>query len=492
MAKKTNYSHKKKRRTHKEKNGGDLLVAEEHFGSSQNSTPDLSQSPQIPDLQFGEQEDVQEDAVYDDDHHNYSDTQEPVFPQNYDDHHDHPPQTENEIPVEDNRQNPVQAGPDPRFSNDAGRVIINSVVEEEENVGSELRLVSVPGMMPSAMKRPRTERKMRRQRNQFQKPNSSFISAFAPEGPEQNDFRCKICYNALNGTLAENGDELFKMSTDPEYKKKKNCIEQNSEKAAIFLGTFKMKYDELIVPANRNEVCSYLARLWNNRIDFQKQQFFENRMNQSENITADDFFSALENDLQGYSKTRSKSSSSSTSKDNSFENIFIKNEKSTVEDNEDIDWSFLPPYIDIDDVIHHFDECTQTDITGVLRDSLFQVRHISNFIAKNLIFKKAVVTDLESETETAPPRMVIDEKSLFAYLTSVKVMKEVASEYRATMREEKSSLLFNNLGLLRPMIPNIDNMKTVGLLKQNTFLKAKSESSKGAKHQFRGGDTNGI
>lgn len=487
MAKKTKYGHKKKRRTQKESNVGSEETTPAHFGDSSLQQPQLSPSIQVQNLQFEEDEESPGNHHPDDDHHPRFFGPDPGFLQDDHDPHDHYANPEIEFPDENLPQAVPRSENDSRCSNTAGLIILNSNIDEEENVGSEVRYISVPGLMPESMKRPRIERKTRRERNNFKKPDPTFISAFEPNNSELNDRRCKICFNALNGNLAENGEELFKMSVDPAYRKKKNCIEQNSEKAAIFLGTFRMKYDELIGPANRDEVCVHLAQLWNNRIDAQKDDFLENKKGQGDQLTADEFFSSLENDLKTYGSQRVPS----VHDGKSFENLFIKQEKTLDQTEDDVDWSFLPPYIDIDDVIHHFENCGEIVISRILRKDIFQLDHITNFIAKNQIFRKAVVTDLYDSTETSS-NMIVDEKNMFLFLTGIKVKKELSSEYRATMREERSSLVFNNLGLLRPIIPNIDSMKTVGLLKHHTLMKAKSESSKAAKYQFRGGDTSGI
>ena len=365
------------------------------------------------------------------------------------------------------------------YSNTAGEINLNEATEKEEDIGFESNYVSGPQFRPKSMINRENAKRTRRERNGFIKPNNGDISAFDDEFDEDTvRNKCRICFHALSGHLGESVEELMKMKNDPIYKQKKSFLDKNCEKAEIFLSTFKMKYDELIAFANPFQVCANLARTWNNRIDYQKHKYLELKKISSEKTHLNDFFDNLENDLK---------------KEPGF---FLKQEDDHEDyslDDDETDWSFLPSYIDVDDVVYHFNKCIRTDITGVLRESLFQVKSVANYIAKNSIFQNKVRKDIDDDNiEHTSQEIVINDKALFGFLTCVKVMKEVASEYRMSVKEDRSSLVFNNLALLKPIIPNVDEMKTVGLLKHSQLTNKRTQNSKTMKYQFKSGDTNGI
>jgi len=121
------------------------------------------------------------------------------------------------------------------------------------------------------------------------------------------------------------------------------------------------------------------------------------------------------------------------------------------------------------------------------------LRSIARYQAKNCLFQKSVSTALDSDEEITSNVGIINDKSVYCYLSTIKMLKEIASEYRSTVKDEKGSIVFNNLGLLRPLLPNIDRMKTVGLIKHNQLILRQNESKNNSiKFQYKKGDTDGI
>ena len=372
----------------------------------------------------------------------------------------------------------------PQTSSNAGQIILNENVEREESLGLQSSFVPSPGYQPKSLKRIQRSKKVRRQNNGFVKPDESFISAF-DDGLDDETIqsRCKICYHALNGYLGESVEELYKMKTDPMYRRKKTNHDQNCEKGHIFLSSFKMKHDELLSSAaNEAEVCASLAKIWNYHIDIQKEKYLEGITVTEETNHVNDFFNSLENDLKKIDLKKNK---------NTIVIDELKNNSILSED--DIDWGFLPPYIDVDEVMHHFKKCQKTDMSGILRETVYELRSIARYQAKNCLFKKSVSTALDSDEEITSNVGIINDKSVYCYLSTIKMLKEIASEYRSTVKDEKGSIVFNNLGLLRPLLPNIDRMKTVGLIKHNQLILRQNESKNNSiKFQYKKGDTDGI
>lgn len=369
------------------------------------------------------------------------------------------------------------------FVNSAAEINLNDADNNEEDMGFEASYQKGPEFMPKSMINRQRTKRLRREQNNFVKPKMTTISAFEDIFDEEAGAgRCRICYYALNGYLGETVDELRKMKEDPIYCQKKQMTNQNCEKADIFLGTFKMKYDELIGYSNKIETCAALARTWNNRINLQKFKYMETRKTHSDKRKVDDFFDILKADLDNFTKA------------NFYDEY--ENESNNLSDDEGeaslVDWSFLPSYIDVDDVLYHFEKCVETQMSGVIRNQIYQVKSVASRIVKNNVFKQQTRRDIDGDEEIVKTEIIVDDKALFGYLTCVKVIKELCSEHRMTMKEEKQSLLYNNLALLKPIIPNIDEHKTVGLLKHSQLANKRAERSKTMKYQFKSGDTNGI
>lgn len=349
---------------------------------------------------------------------------------------------------------------------------------DEEGTGSEVVVLDGLKALPKSIRKRFIREKIRKKKNNFVKPDVSVISV-EDENEDNLDGRCKICFWALSGHLARDADSLYNMVCK---KTKIGMMPNNNQMAGVceagitFLSTFKMKYDEMIPWGGKHEVCNFLAKLWNNKISSEKTKFLSKMKEKKHAQTIDDFFKILSDSVDVIKRD---------DMDDYLEN---ENEDELLEETHKDILKFLPPLISVDDVIYHFDNCIETDQTNQHREQLVELRSVQKHMFKKMIFIKKKPVTINGSESNGKPKRTIDYTAFYAYLTSLKVSREIASELRANIREERSGFLFNNLGLLRNHIPNLDTAKTINALKYGNGAK----KIKGPTDQYKTGNTQGI
>lgn len=337
-----------------------------------------------------------------------------------------------------------------------------------ETTGAETSIIGGLNALPKSIRKKFIKDKIRKQKNNFIKPDVSLINIEDEEDEISIQGRCKICYYAYKGSLAKNTESLYNNS-----KKKHDTQSLNGvcEAGITFLSTFKMKYDEMLPWSNKHEVCDFLAKVWNNKIKLERKKHMEKIVQKKKANSADDFLKLLNDSMH-----------------------IIKND-GDVQQNEDelYDQDFLldkslPPLITVDDVIYHFDNCIEIDQINQQREQLIELRSVQKHMFKKRIFIKKKPVTLDGTESNGKCKRDINYTAFYAWLTSLKVSREIASELRASIREERSGFLFNNLGLLRDQIPNLDSIKTINALKYN----GPSKKLKGSADQYKSGLTQGI
>jgi len=359
-----------------------------------------------------------------------------------------------------------------------GEVIVTEN-DGEESTGADVVVVDGLKALPKSIRKRFVREKIRKKKNNFVKPDVSVISV-EDENEDNLDGRCKICYWALSGNLARDADSLYNLACK---KTKIGMLPVNQmagvcEAGITFLSTFKMKFDEMIPWGGKHEVCNFLAKLWNNKITTEKTKFLSKMKEKRHAQTIDDFFKILSDSIDIIKKDDIED--------------YIENDNN--DEDEDLEEThrdilrFLPPLISIDDVIYHFDNCIETDQTNQHREQLVELRSVQKHMFKKMIFIKKKPVTINGGESNGKPKRTIDYSAFYAYLTSLKVSREIASELRANIREERSGFLFNNLGLLRNHIPNLDTAKTINALKYGNGAK----KIKGPTDQYKTGNTQGI
>lgn len=350
-----------------------------------------------------------------------------------------------------------------------GEVIVTEG-DDVESTGSDVIVVDGLKALPKSIRKRFVREKLRKKKNNFVKPDVSMISV-EDENEENLDGRCKICYWALSGNLARDADSLYNIAC-----KKTNTTQMNGvcEAGITFLSTFKMKYDEMIPWVGKHEACDFLRRLWNNKILAEKQKFLNKMKEKKHAQTIDDFFKILSDSIDVITK-------------DTVDSEYQDNEEELEELHHDT-LKFLPPLISVDDVLYHFDNCIETDQTNQHREQLVELRSVQKHMFKKMIFIKKKPVTINGGEANGKPKRTMDYTAFYAYLTSLKVSREIASELRANIREERAGFLFNNLGLLRSHIPNLDTAKTINALKYGNGMK----KIKGPTDQYKTGNTQGI
>ena len=362
-----------------------------------------------------------------------------------------------------------------------------------ETTGAEEKIISGMKALPKSIRKKFIQDKQRRQINDFKKPNASAINIHS-DLQDSYEGRCKICAIALSGNLARNYDSVLNEKRDKKTNSFPRPMNGVCEAGITFLSTFRMKYDEMYPWINKLEACNALARVWNNKIMLERSKYIQQKEKHKENNNIDDFFKTLNDtidkiDFKQENTKKGKALINQNQKKKAIYEDDSENELDSEEEEEEEEDNFLlDSLITVDDVLYHFDSCNPTDQINILRDTSQDLRALQRDFFKNRIYIKKQPVTIDGEEPNGKPKRAVDYGAFYGYLASIKISREIASELRATIRDERSGFLFNNLGLLKNHVPNLDAAKTITALKFQTAGK----KSKASADQYNNGFTQGI
>lgn len=428
-------------------------------------------------------------------------------------------------------------------NNNAGEIITcddflsgeggNGVMVDYNNIGMSFGFDS----LPNNLQKKSSKKKERRLINRFSKPNDIYVTAKDETFKRPDMHRCKVCYWSLSGKLAQNSQKLHektqRMEKDGNHYV--DDFDDTTSAGMILLSTIKAKYDELYSSsyASKLETCAAIAKIWNNRIKRERKKISDNTFVNDDHDNRDSidyFFEKISSEIT-IGKTKKKSSynhlikfsnpekrvlrkrdeknrfsmkdiesSSSSSDENDSEedyDIIQRNEMNKRFEEEDCDnekYKHLPPLIDVDDLVWHFDKCLNNEDENMVSQKLDTLSGHIDFISDNLVYytgrkteQDIPTTNMKNGVEKSMKK--INFESYNAYLSGLKMFKELVSVKRQVRIDNRQSMIFNNLSLLKEKIPQLSIESAVSTLKySNNFNRSSSKNTS----QFKGGSTQGV
>jgi hypothetical protein len=411
-----------------------------------------------------------------------------------DDFFDHDSQIYDERNYEHN--NNIQLKEDrPHSSNSAGELVVtegDDIQGDAEPGGFKGSIVFGFKGLPNKLQKEKVRVKTRQQRNGFDKPDPSMVTAKDLQMKHPDMGRCKICYWCTKGYLARSMYSLEKKKFEGEDFRE--ILSEDPHKAAMIAGSnFKMKYYEMRDVFSPEESCATLARIWNARIRYMRQKYSEKMTQTQMEESIDDFFGMI--DKQIGSSTHDKTLYDfSGSKAKTIEDYEYERSLDGLEEEVDEKYSFMPPEVDVDDFRHHFKTCLKSDVENILLEKLVEVNSHLSIIGDNLVFTKTLSGPLdEKATKEDQPEIQkvgqLNHINCHMYYQGIDRLVKLASEHRQTQRENKhSGMLYQNLGLFKDTVPNLTGIDTLRAIKYRGSNKGRSFK----KGQYRGGETSGV
>lgn len=414
-----------------------------------------------------------------------------------DDFFDHDSEIYDERNTEHNKT--VQLKPDRPSTNSAGELVVtenDEIQGEAEPGGFKGSVVFGFNGLPNKLQKEKIRVKTRQQRNGFDKPDTSMVTAKDLKLKHPDMGRCKICYWCTKGYLARSMYSLEKKKFEGEDFKE--ILSEDPHKAAMIAGSnFKMKFYEMRDVFGVEESCATLARIWNARIKYMRQKYSEKMTQTQMGESIDDFFGMIDQHIS--SSIHDKSLYSLTgSKAKTIEEYEYENSLDSVEREEaDEKYSFMPPEIDVDDFLYHFRSCLKSDVENILLDKIVEINNHLTIVGDNLVFTKTVAgpldakTSEETEEHQQSPQKVgqLNHINCHMYYQGIDRLVKLASEHRQTQRENKQSgMLYQNLGLFKDTVPNLTGIDSLRAIKYRGSNKGRSFK----KGQYRGGETPGV
>jgi len=412
-----------------------------------------------------------------------------------DDFFSHDDQIYDEKNYEHNRN--IQLKEDrPHSSNSAGELIVtegDDAQGDAESAGFKGSIVFGFKGLPNKLQKEKIRVKTRQQRNGFDKPDPSMVTAKDLQMKHPDMGRCKICYWCTKGYLARSMYSLEKKKFEGEDFK--DILSEDPHKAAMIAGSnFKMKYYEMRDVFSPEESCATLARIWNARIQYMRHKYSEKMTQTQMEESIDDFFGMIDKQIGSSTHDRSVYEFSG-SKAKTIEDYEYERSLDAVEEEEADDrYSFMPPEVDVDDFRHHFKNCLKSDVENILLEKLVEVNNHLSIIGDNLVFTKTVAGPLDekaSEEDKPSTQKVgqLNHINCHMYYQGIDRLVKLASEHRQTQRENKhSGMLYQNLGLFKDTVPNLTGIDSLRAIKYKGSNKGRSFK----KGQYRGGETSGV
>ncbi len=345
------------------------------------------------------------------------------------------------------------------------------VIDSMEPMGSESVIITGKRAQPSFMVKAHQSLKMRKMRNGFIKPRAENITA-KKSAPERSRARCQVCMHSLNGDLAQQvGNDGAHIRVEESEK---------TTPGTIFLSTVKLKFTETKEWASKDEVAAHLAKIWNMQIRKAKRQIIATQ-SQGMSIaeeSIDMLLKAMNNEAEditkqtfnGRNNTREESKSLYPNlDDDDFENL-----------DEVFDFSMLPPELDVDDFLYHFDVCLEDDTLTYMSNSIKSCTYIQDFIMENSLFvrKSATVIDDSDNmggnfipNDSAHEEQTINFAALHGYLQTMRTAREFCTEKRMTEVARRSAFVYNNLEFLKSSVPAMAGITNLHALRYTNTKK---------------------